>query len=283
MLAGEAIGDKSGSSVATAGDINGDGYADLLIGAGSAGKTYVLLGGSVYFATASVLVQGSGNVTGTSASEAIVGSKGNDILTGGGGVDRFFCGAGNDVIVLTSNDIANLTTTTGTNGLLATVDGGTGIDILRLSGSAHLNLSSVANIAAGTPMINSRISSIERIDLATDSTSNTLTLSVIDILDMVAMNSFNTSNGWNNVIGAALSTSVQKHQLVIDGLGTGASADVVRIKNLDTAWMPFQTISGTNDTVSHSEGGVTRSYYVYNAVNGNAQLLIDTSITPILG
>ena len=287
MLAGEAIGDKSGSSVAAAGDINGDGYADLLIGAGSAndsaGKTYVLLGGPVYFNTASVLVQGTGTVMGTSASEAIVGSKGNDILTGGGGVDRFFCGAGNDVIVLTSNDIANLTTTTGTNGLLATVDGGTGIDILRLTGSANLNLSFVANIAAGTPIINSRITSIERIDLATDSTSNTLTLSVIDILDMVAMNSFNTSNGWNNLIGAALSASVQKHQLVIDGLGTGASADVVRIKNLDTAWMQFQTISGTNDTVSHSEGGVTRSYYVYNSVNGNAQLLIDTSITPILG
>ena len=49
-LDGEASGDYSGSSVSTAGDVNGDGYADLLIGASlscqfDTGRSYVVYGG----------------------------------------------------------------------------------------------------------------------------------------------------------------------------------------------------------------------------------------------
>ena len=51
-LDGESNGDFSGQSVSAAGDINGDGYADLLIGArgypsgsGAQGRSYVVFGG----------------------------------------------------------------------------------------------------------------------------------------------------------------------------------------------------------------------------------------------
>ena len=50
-LDGENNGDYSGDSVSAAGDINGDGYADLLIGAdgypggSSKGRSYVVFGG----------------------------------------------------------------------------------------------------------------------------------------------------------------------------------------------------------------------------------------------
>ncbi|MBS0351965.1 MAG: FG-GAP repeat protein [Proteobacteria bacterium] len=51
-LDGEFNGDLSGVSISAAGDINGDGYADMLIGArgypggNDKGRTYVILGGS---------------------------------------------------------------------------------------------------------------------------------------------------------------------------------------------------------------------------------------------
>ena len=57
MLTGIDAYDNSGYSVSTAGDVNGDGYADLLIGAyqadpggeSSAGETYVVFGKSESF------------------------------------------------------------------------------------------------------------------------------------------------------------------------------------------------------------------------------------------
>jgi hypothetical protein len=53
VLTGEAAGDFFGSSVSTAGDVNGDGYSDVIVGAlismmqavTSAGRAYIYFGG----------------------------------------------------------------------------------------------------------------------------------------------------------------------------------------------------------------------------------------------
>jgi hypothetical protein len=65
-LTGEACDDRFGASVSGAGDVNGDGYDDFLVGAFNhdtggfeAGRAYLYLGGSLLDATADLVVTGS--------------------------------------------------------------------------------------------------------------------------------------------------------------------------------------------------------------------------------
>ncbi len=219
---------------------------------------------------------GNDTWTGTTANEIALGGAGNDTLIGGGGNDVLYGGAGNDVLVVNSSNISalvslpsNLIDVSGiTLSQLARIDGGAGIDTLRVAGGAHLNLSNISQIAASNPEIGSRISSIERIDLATDTSANTLTLGLFDVLDMTGLNLFNTSigSGWSNVAsGTALSASVAKHQLAI----TGGATDTVDIDT--SAW--------TKATGSVSDGSV--NYDVWNHNTAAAQLLIQTSVVII--
>ena len=142
-LFGEAAGDESGRSVASAGDVNGDGYDDLIVGSPHAdpngtdsGASYVVFGGAL---GARVMT------TGTGASEMLIGGDDNDLLSGGGGADVFHGGAGNDR--LTVADLG-----------YRLADGGTGSDTLALGG-AGLTLDLRNSLTAG------RLESIERIDL----------------------------------------------------------------------------------------------------------------------
>jgi hypothetical protein len=84
-----------GGIVFSAGDVNGDGLADLLVaspfyGGGFNGRVYVLFGSTTgTVATSSYVDQfgTSGNdiITGTSAGQTLVGGNGNDVITGFGG------------------------------------------------------------------------------------------------------------------------------------------------------------------------------------------------------
>ena len=102
---GVAADDRSGRSVSAAGDVNGDGFGDLIIGAANAdpngsysGSSYVVFGR----ATAGV------SRTGTSVAEKLFGGDyndtlngrgGSDTLTGGGGRDTLFGGNGRDTLI----------------------------------------------------------------------------------------------------------------------------------------------------------------------------------------
>lgn len=95
--AGETAGDEAGSSVGGAGDVNGDGYADFLIGApsysSSAGRAYLVLGSSApsdsSLSSADALytnvfggdkagssLSGAGDVNGDGYSDFVVGASG---------------------------------------------------------------------------------------------------------------------------------------------------------------------------------------------------------------
>jgi hypothetical protein len=76
VLTGEAMGDYFGWSVSSAGDVNGDHYADVIVGAWSAGsgygRAYVYDGGPAADTTADLVLTGqqSGDFFGTSVSSA---------------------------------------------------------------------------------------------------------------------------------------------------------------------------------------------------------------------
>ena len=218
-MLGENTTDQSGSSVDNAGDVNGDGFGDLLIGAPfadpvsgtDAGKAYIYFGGAQVSRAGNAII-GSGTITGTVASEALVGSSGNDTFTGGGGVDRFFGGAGNDIIKLTASDITNLISRVTTTPK-ASINGGSGIDTIEVIGGTNLDTTRVAQDV---------ISSIEQIDLHTDTAANTLTINAQDIANLAGFNLFNSTNGWLASV-TTNNDAINRHQMVI----TGSSNDAV--------------------------------------------------------
>jgi len=135
--------DQSGVSVSAAGDINGDGFDDILIGAyrgdpngSDSGESYVVFG------AATGPTPGNDNLTGTAGVDVIDLLDGNDIydglggddtIDGAGGNDTLFGGAGDDILI-------------GGDGADA-LDGGTGNDTADYTGSGNRV---IINMAAGS-------------------------------------------------------------------------------------------------------------------------------------
>jgi hypothetical protein len=190
--------DQSGYSVSSAGDVNGDGLDDLIVGAwgadpngmGSAGTAYVVFGKATTWginladtgldsATIGLITSGAttGNdtLTGGARSEIIVAGDGDDTLIGGGGSDVLKGGQGNDTLIVNQDNVAKLSSVGPVEGLLSVFDGGGGEDVLQLFG-AGINLDFTA--------INSqRVKEIETFDL-TGSGDNSLTITITDLLDL---------------------------------------------------------------------------------------------------
>ncbi len=165
ILTGIDAGDLSGLSVSSAGDVNGDGYDDLIIGARygdpngnrNAGETYVIYGGAT--GTESLTpVTASGtaaadNFTGNAGADSFIAIATNDVVRGG---------AGDDMISVTALDFA-------------AIDGGTGADRLVLDGAGlALDLTGPGN--AG-------VDSVEVFDLS-GSGANSLVLDALAVFDV---------------------------------------------------------------------------------------------------
>jgi len=108
VINGASAYDRSGNSVSSAGDVNGDGFDDLIVGASNAdefsGASYVIFGGNFTGAVTMIGTVGDDILTGTSANDVIFAGAGNDTIDGGGGTDRLSGGAGADIFVLRNLD-----------------------------------------------------------------------------------------------------------------------------------------------------------------------------------
>ncbi|WP_297324982.1 hypothetical protein [Nitrosomonas sp.] len=218
-LDGVAAGDGSGGSVSSAGDVNGDGFDDLIIGAAGAdpngegsGSSYVMFGGDFTNAVTFLGTSGDdGLISGTPAAESFVAGNGNDTMTGGGGADVFHGGEGNDII-----QVSDLS--------FQLVDGGLGSDTLDMaSSSSNVDLINIRG----------RLNGIEAINL-TGNGNNTVTLTAVDLLNL----------------------SDSSNTLRVDG------DDGDRIIGLGIGWV---------------DGGIVENYQMYT--QGAAILQIDPSIT----
>ena len=157
--------------VSCAGDVNADGFDDLVVGGPNvspggrslAGASYVVFGGDFTGAVTFLGGGGADAMAGSAAAQTFVSGRGHDTIDGGGGADVIRGGAGSDLI-----RVANLA--------FADIDGGSGAadTLVILGGDRTLNL---------TARPNNQITGIERIDL-TGSGDNTLRLSHLDLFDL---------------------------------------------------------------------------------------------------
>ncbi|MBP6366118.1 MAG: FG-GAP repeat protein [Nitrosomonas sp.] len=180
-LDGMAEGDDSGRSVSSAGDVNGDGFDDLIVGASSAdlngndssGSSYIIFGRSDFNSDVDFPgTAGNDELTGTKAAERFEAGAGNDKMIGRGGADVFFGEAGDDYI-----RVGDLN--------FQLVDGGAGSDTLGLGGK-DLNL----DLADA----NGRINGIETINLY-GTGDNTLTLTALDVVNLSSTSNVLKVNG----------------------------------------------------------------------------------------
>jgi hypothetical protein len=168
----DSAGDAFGGAVSSAGDINGDGFDDLVVGAQTDlqtqfgdGAGYVLFGRDFSGAVTHQGTDGDDTLTGDATSNVLIGGLGDDILDGGGGFDALNGGGGDDVLVFEAIGGQRF-------------DGGLGFDTLRVDGAGvSFNLTSINDNLGHYTLYRG----IDAIDV-TGTGGNSLTLDLHDLL-----------------------------------------------------------------------------------------------------
>ena len=174
QINGAHMGDSAGTTVAGAGDINGDGFDDLLVcayrdyGATGRGVTYVIFGGDFRTGSSHLGTDADNTLTGDGTAELFAGGLGDDTLNGGGGADVMQGGIGNDAMHIDDNTFR-------------LVDGGGGTDILHLDFAGAIDLGNIDGNAATSDR--GKISGIEVLDVD-NGHANAVTLHLADVLDI---------------------------------------------------------------------------------------------------
>jgi hypothetical protein len=180
VLSGENEGDESGFSVSTAGDINGDGIADLVVGAPHtyggdylyAGKSYVIFGkrsrtspmplSSLNGANGFALMgEAAGDESGTSVSTAgdINGDGIADLVVGA--PQYYYNGAGKSYVIFGkrsgwTDSLILLSSLTGSNGFVLTGEVAGDNSGASVSSAGDINGDGIADLVVGAPGANNK-------------------------------------------------------------------------------------------------------------------------------
>jgi Ca2+-binding RTX toxin-like protein len=109
VINGASADDRSGRTVSSAGDVNGDGFDDLIVGAlnadpngSNSGASYVVFGGNFTDSVTQVGTTNNDILSGTAGNDVIFGGLGNDVITTNGGNDRIAGGPGADTFKISN-------------------------------------------------------------------------------------------------------------------------------------------------------------------------------------
>ncbi len=198
---GSAAGDAFGHAVGAAGDFNGDGFGDLIVGAPGAdgsgpgtGAISVIYGGDASRKVTFAGTSGNDTLVGTGAAEVFVGGLSADLIIGGGGGDVIHAGAGIDQITLGGTDLPF------SQDAFVLVDGGAGWDVLSF-------LTSEPGVNLTLSDVRGRVQGIESISLVTTG-FDTLEVNARDVLAWSGQTNTLTIDGYLNVFGGPAQDTV---------------------------------------------------------------------------